>query len=232
MRSMVEMTQADAVLAALSAGGSGARFNPVQIQILQFLFDRRVEQAGGASRFHFQPCYAGPYAHAIYEILQRFATSGEVMIDDSGPYRTYSVSEAGRRCGASVLERMPQSASKGAAKAARWVLSQRYWDMIFAIEREFPEMVTRSRAPAGYLGRREGTEVRRMHPLLAGMASVLGIRRRLDDFVPAGDAAEQDAIAIASDWRAVGDDLRFGFERVSPLRGSCPGRGRPPGTKL
>ncbi len=211
------MDRAEVVLAAWSAGGRGSRFNPIQFQSLIFLIDREVADHIGGPRFDFEPYIAGPFAPAVFDVAESLAADGDAIIDRTGPYWAFSVSEAGFSRGQAALSRMPRHASRYVAKASGWVLTQPFGAMVSAIFRQYPDMAVNS-GIAQYALRDSGWATqRRMHPFLAGMASLVGVfhgRRRL----PEGAAPGRDAIAIESDWRAVGDDLRFAIEQANPAR--------------
>ena len=85
---------------------------------------------------------------------------------------------------------------------------------MLAIFRQYPDMAVNSWVPRSALRRAEQGDRRRMHPFLAGLASLTSVfcgrRPSVDEQI------EQDAIAIESDWRAVGDDLRVAMHHVRP----------------
>lgn len=217
--SEADVDRSDVVLGALAAGGSDARYSPVQIQTLLFLIDREIPEDIGGPHFDFQPYHCGPYDPAVVAVAKRQAGDGKVVVDGNGPFEVYSLSEPGLREGLAALKRMPRAASRYVAKASEWVLSQTFGTLVSAIYRQYPDMAQNSRIPEAALRGRRRMRRRRMHPFLRGMASVVRIphRARRDDSSE-GTWAERDAIAIARSWRAVGDDLRFAIEQVNPVR--------------
>ena len=217
--SEADVDRSDVVLGALAAGGSDARYSPVQIQTLLFLIDREIPEDIGGPHFDFQPYDYGPYDPAVFAVAKRQEGDAEVVVDRNGPYRVYFLSEAGLREGLAALKQMPKAASRYMAKASEWVLSQAFGPLVSAIHRQYPDMAVNSRIPEAALRGRGRMRHRRMHPFLRGMASVVRIPYRASsEDRSEGTGAERDAIAIARTWRAVGDDLRFAIEQVNPVR--------------
>ena len=63
--------RSEIVLAAVAAGGSGARFFPVQLQKLLFLIDREIPELVHGPHFRFIPYYYGPFDKGLYVELGR-----------------------------------------------------------------------------------------------------------------------------------------------------------------
>ena len=97
----------------------------INIQKLLFLIDRKASQYVDGPHFTFQAYYYGPFDAAIYEILDQLVTAHKVIIDRSGPYRTYALSEAGREHGLDVLTQHSRTANISSTRISRWVLSSR-----------------------------------------------------------------------------------------------------------
>ena len=53
-----------------------------------------------------------------------------------------------------------------------------------------------------------------MRPFLSRMTKAIGIGRRLDEPITTTSPEAQDAIAIESDWRVVGDDMRSAMKQI------------------
>ena len=155
--------RSDVVLGALAAGGSDARYSPVQIQTLLFLIDREIPGDIGGPHFEFQPYHYGPYDRAVLAVAKRQEGDAKVVVDRNGPYRLYLLSEAGLREGLIALKRMPKAASRYMAKASEWVLSQTFGTLVSAIYRHYPDMAVNSRIPEAALRGRRRMRQRRMH---------------------------------------------------------------------
>lgn len=212
----------EVVLAGLAAG-RGRGYNPIQFQYLQFMIDREAADLIGGPHFDFQPCDCGPFDAEVFSVADQLAEAGSVIVDRGGPYTVYAISAAGAGLGASVLRRMPRTASRYAREAAGWVLTTSFWRLVSGIFDEYPDMAVNSRLPEGSLRRAKKARPRPMHPLLRGMASVLGVPGLERGWLSAQEAAERDAEAVESDWRAVGDGLRFAIEQFAVGEGRTAG---------
>ena len=196
------------VLAALAAGDAGTRYDPIRIQNLLFLVDREIADDIGGPHFDFRPHHAGPHDPGLFRVVESLEAAGKVVVDRTGPYWTLTASKAGYLEGRGALEGMGGPARRYLSKASRWILAQPFWAMMSGIYRKYPDIAVNNRIPQSAL--QDPGWRRRMHPFLAGIVSLAGVfrgpggRRR----GPAGDAA-----VLESDWRAVGDDIRFAIEQ-------------------
>ena len=200
------------------AASPRARFDPVQVQKVLFLIDREVGDDVGGPHFAFQPSAYGPFDPDVFSVLEQLAAEGKAVIDSSGPCSAYSVAGAGRSDGQAILGRMERRVSHYIAKAARWVLSQSFWDLIAGIHRAYPEMALDSRMLLAAIPGPDVRRPRRLHPFLAGMAGAVSFPGRLGR---SGAPSRVGSAALnANDWRAVGDDLRLAMERwaAAPAR--------------
>lgn len=204
------------VLAAMTSAGTRARFDPVRIQKILFLIDREVPGATGGPLFDFRPHDYGPIDPAVFDDLERLAEQGSVVIDDARPYPVYWVSEEGARVGRAALRRMPKRAARFIGKVARWALSQSFWGLVAAIHRGYPETALDGPGLRAAIPEHARSQIRTVHPFLAGMASVVGVflGRPGHRQGPRGDAA-----VLESDWWAVGDDIRYALEHASSTGG-------------
>ena len=216
------MDRSGVLLAALAAGGVGAKYSPIQVQKLLFLIDREIPDYIGGPHFNFQPYQCGPYDQTVFEEAERQAEYGNVIIDENGPSSTYSLyylSDTGLNDGLSALKRMPRAASRYMVKAAKWVQRQSFRTLVSAIYRDYPDMAVNSVIPELALQGQERARKRRMNPFLQGMASVIYVANYLgEEELTQKTPAEQDAIAIAGVWRAVGDDLRSAIQHEEVAR--------------
>lgn len=171
----MQVDRPDVVLAAMVAGGKVARYNAVQVENLLLLIDREAADEIGGPYFAFVPSKYGPYDVAVLETVERLAATGSAVIDEAGPYWICFASEAGYDRGACILAGMPAPVRRYLRKAARWILTEPFWSMMAGIYRRYPEMAVTSRIPQSAL-RDPGRT--RMHPFVAGMASLVGIFSR------------------------------------------------------
>ena len=179
--------RSDIVLAALSAGGRSARFDPVQVQNLLFLIDSEVADDFRGSHIDFEPYHAGPYDPTVCDVAESLAVEARAVIDRAGPCWTVSVSDAGFGQGRAALHRMARRAGHYVAKASRWMLAQPSPPIVPPIYRGYPEMAVSSRIRRAALCYPEAAGCRRMPPALKGMASWAGVfhsRRHSDETKP------------------------------------------------
>lgn len=133
------VTRQELVLAALSAGGRGVWFEPVQVQKLFFLIDREISRDVGGPHFNFRPYDYGPFDSDVYTELERMEGTGLAHIA-AGYYRSYSLSEQGHARGAELLKGLPGRARDFITRAARWVNSLSFSQLVSAIYDKYPDM--------------------------------------------------------------------------------------------
>ena len=208
----MQVDRPDVVLAAMVAGGKVARYNAVQVENLLLLIDREAADEIGGPYFAFGPTEYGPFDVAVLETVERLAAMGSAVIDEAVPYWACFASEVGYDRGVPILAGMPAAVRRYLRKAARWILPEPFWSMMAGIYRRYPEMAVNSRIPPSAL-RDPGRT--RMHPFLAGVASLVGIFSRR---VQARSGSGSDAAVIESDWWAVGDDIRYAFDHANAAR--------------
>lgn len=134
------MTRSDVVLAVMAAGGPSATFGPVQIQKLLFLVDREFPGAVGGPHFDFRPYDYGPFDRAVYSTLELLSAPGKVAIDHSGRYRHYVLTPDGFAAGTQILATLPPEASTFIQKAATWIRSVNFNQLVSTIYQYYPEM--------------------------------------------------------------------------------------------
>jgi hypothetical protein len=132
------------VLAVLAAAGDGARFTPVHVQKLFFLMDREVSQLTRGPYFQFSPYDYGPFDSGVYDEIERAAREGNAIIDKNGFYRIYALTPAGAALGRRALQEFPPPARSYAAKAAEWVRSLEFHELISSIYARYPDMEVNS----------------------------------------------------------------------------------------
>jgi uncharacterized protein len=138
------MIRRDLVIATLATAGDGASFTPVQVQKIFFLLDERGRDLLGGPHFSFEPYDYGPFDNAVYTELEILALAGLVLIELSGRYRTFRLTDAGFAKGSGILAIMPEPKSEFIRATVEWVCSLRFDQLVAAIYREYPEMKARS----------------------------------------------------------------------------------------
>ena len=206
--SAAAVRRAEMVLMAMAAAGRGTLVEPVRIQKLLFLIDREIPHLVGGPHFNFRPCRYGPFDGAVFGELDALSRIGEVGIMDGSGYRMYALTPPGLAKGAATLEQLPAEVRRYLSDLARWVLSLSLGRLLAAIYHRFPEMATKSvrtDVATRFPGDRHHLPDR---PFLEGMASAFDLTGSLLEPRPRAIGPERDAVALADDWRSVGDDLR------------------------
>ena len=158
-----------------------------------------------------KPYHYGPYGPNGFDVAEWLSEQGKVVIDDSGPYRQYLVSEAGRSEGFAIIYQMVKPASRYASEASEWVLSQSFRELVSAISRHYPDVAVNSRILQAALRGVGSSPRRRMHPFLRGIVSDVGVRRPRRGRHSPESELDRDAMAIEWAWRAACDALRAGI---------------------
>lgn len=139
------MNRRDLVLLALAAGGENATFFPVQVQKLFFLIDSEASKfMDGHPYFNFKPYDYGPFDRAVYDVLRELSLKGMVEIDRSGHYRKYILTKQGYEEGSEKLKKLPDNVEAFVIKAAEWVRSLDFQQIVAAIYKYYPDMKTKS----------------------------------------------------------------------------------------
>lgn len=206
--------RADIVLAAMAAGGAGARYDPVRVQKLFFLIDREISDFIDGPYFHFEPYHYGPFDKAVYEELDSLAEQGEITVDTIGRYNRYSLTEPGHARGAAVLDTLPEPAARYMEDAAKWVRFVPFRHLLSAIYRQYPDMAVNSLILQPTPGYSHASFRFPMPSFLSGMARTLDFMGTLDDYQSDWGDERLDALAVYRDWSAVGDDLRAAMSDV------------------
>jgi len=137
------MNRQEIVLAALSANGGIASYEPVHVQKLLFLIDREISADVDGPHFNFQPYDYGPFDSAVYQELERLERAGLVRIAE-GYYRSYGLTDEGRRVGNELFNILPERARTYITDVAQWVRSVSFSQLISAIYKRYPEMKSAS----------------------------------------------------------------------------------------
>jgi hypothetical protein len=138
------MERREIIMAALAAAGENATFSPVQVQKLFFLIDREAQRFLGGPHFSFKPYDYGPFDRAIYEELERLERAGMVKMERSGRYHLYSLTPQGYAEGSRLLGTISDPAFTFTKRAAKWVRSLNFQQLVAAIYNRYPDMKANS----------------------------------------------------------------------------------------
>lgn len=203
------MTRNQSVLAAMSAGGPSASFDPVQMQKYLFLIDREIPEWVGGPHFRFQPFDYGPFDKDVYSVLDSLAQEQHVQIDNTGQYRRYSLTDSGLGRGRSAMDNLPESVVRYLIDLSRWVRCLSFRQLLAAIYQNYPDMAVNSVIPDVTALRPRPGKLYPTPSFSAGLARVFDFMGTLDEYRPGWRDSHHDALAIDDDWAAVGDDLRM-----------------------
>jgi hypothetical protein len=134
------MTRSEILLAGLAAGGENATYTPVQVQKLFFLLDKEAATQLGGPFFNFVPYDYGPFDQAVYAGLDGLANNGLTLVQPTGRYRVYGLTQAGRKEGQRLLSTMQPSARAYVSNVACWVRQLSFQQLVAAIYSKYPEM--------------------------------------------------------------------------------------------
>jgi hypothetical protein len=138
------MTKSEILLAGLAAGGENATYTPVQVQKLFFLLDREASTALGGPYFKYVPYDYGPFDQAVYAGLDDLARRNLALIQNTGRYRVYSLSQAGHLEGRRLLSALQPSARDYMSNVANWVRQLSFQQLVASIYNKYPEMKVNS----------------------------------------------------------------------------------------
>ena len=144
-RSRRHLSRINFVLAAMAPAEGGA-FDPVHVQKLFFLIDRKAGHQLGRSYFVFEPYDYGPFDANIYSELAQLSNQGLVDISKESLWgtRQYRLTEEGQRLGKKALETLPVEAIALINKLCLFVRSLSFSELVSAIYRDYPEMKVNS----------------------------------------------------------------------------------------
>jgi len=139
------MNQRNLILACLAAG-EGHLYEPVQIQKLVFLFQERAASLFETRPFSFRPYDYGPFAPAVYEVLERLGREGlvEIIGQPFNRRRFYQLSAEGKKPADEALASLPGPFRSYLMTLSQWVRCQSFAQLVGAVYREFPEMKANS----------------------------------------------------------------------------------------
>ncbi len=135
------LSRGNFVLAVLSAAEQG-EFQPVHVQKLFFLIDKRVSTPG-IPYFDFQPYDYGPYDIDVYHELDRLQgirLVRKIVTGDGWGRRTYSLTHEGQQRGGELFSSLPEGIRKKIKTLVEFVLSLSFTQLVSAIYKRYPEM--------------------------------------------------------------------------------------------
>lgn len=138
------MTRSEMLLAGLAAGGENATYTPVQVQKLFFLLDREASASLGGPFFRFVPYDYGPFDQAVYAGLDDLARRDMALVQSTGRYRVYGLTQAGQAEGQRLLKGLLPNAREYVESVARWVRQLSFQQLVAAIYNKYPDMKANS----------------------------------------------------------------------------------------
>ncbi|HHJ17595.1 MAG TPA: hypothetical protein ENJ80_12935 [Gammaproteobacteria bacterium] len=138
------MERTELVKAAMAAGGPDATYGPAQLQKLFFLIDREIASLVDGPVFQFNPYDYGPFDSEVYDTVGELQVNGSAVVDHSQRFRTYSLTPQGYHEGAAILQQMSGDARHFIERAASWVRSVSFQEMVSAIYKQYPDMKANS----------------------------------------------------------------------------------------
>lgn len=133
------MNRRELVLAALAAG-DGERHNPVQVQKMFFLIDRKIPEEVDGPHFDFRPYNYGPFDRNVYEELEAAARDGLVRIIPRGTWSEYELTDEGLEAGREALGELSERAGKYLRAVSEFVRALSFDELVSVIYKNFPEM--------------------------------------------------------------------------------------------
>jgi len=138
------MERDEIILSAMAAGGENTTFTPVQVQKLFFLLDREGAHLVDGPHFNFAPYDYGPFDRAVYDALEALARQNLAQVQNTGRYRVYSLSQAGRQRGTARLQALPLATQNYLTNLASWVRQLSFEQLVASIYNRYPEMKANS----------------------------------------------------------------------------------------
>lgn len=135
------MQRRQLVLAVLATAGTDA-WTPVQVQKVFFLIDRKIPERVSGPHFNFRPYDYGPFDPQVYRELEELEATGLATIGATDPFsmREYRLTGAGQREGRRLLESFSADVRGYFERAARFVRTRSFPELVSAIYEAFPDM--------------------------------------------------------------------------------------------
>jgi uncharacterized protein YwgA len=135
------MKKEELILAAFGASKIHS-YEPVQIQKLIFIFQKRASQLFEVEPFDFRAYDYGPFSVDIYSCLDELAAEGYIIIEGEpfSRYRRYCLSESGKEKAISFLGLITEPYKKYLCQLVNWIQYLSFSQIVGAVYKEFPEM--------------------------------------------------------------------------------------------
>lgn len=231
----VSEEQLQIILAALAAGGEGAKLDPVQVQHLLFLIDVTVADAVGGPHFEFVPSPAGPVAPSVKASLLQLGREGRLSTGTESRDTVVLLTVQGLSAGEAVLSRFGTDLGLYLRELHAWVGAHDFRQRLSVIRNYFPDAISDHfptamvQAPGDDPRRRliwEYTKQPRWRAILRGAGRSVDLYGTLNDNYRVLGALQTSRGASApprDNWTEVGDYLReamaqFVLELPSSIR--------------
>ena len=141
----MEPTARQRIVLAAMAPANGKHFQPVQIQKLFFLIDRKLGEKVGGPFFDFQPYHYGPFDSGVYHTVESLAARGLAMVS-SGPFerRLYGLASEGQKLGEQLLGELDERSRDFIKRTCGFVLDTPFDQLVSSIYKAYPEMRAKS----------------------------------------------------------------------------------------
>lgn len=210
------MKRSEIVLAAMAAGGSEARYSPVQLQKLLFLIDREIPEHVGGPHFRFKPYYYGPFDEEVYAEIFALAHSGFVNVDTTKRHCLFLLTDSGNTLGAHIVTGLAAPVSRYLEETSAWVCALSFRQLLTAIYRDFPDMAIHSPLPQFAHQPKPSARFLILPSLFNSMERTENLEETRDETADAWQDMILDAEAISGDWAFIGEDLRRAIEDYEP----------------
>ena len=138
------MQRRELLLAALASAGHEASLTPVKVQKLFFLLDREMAHLTEGPHFRFAAYDYGPFDRGVYDAIDDLKNDGLVHIDESGPYRRYSLTANGMTEGMVALRKAPAPLQRYMTAVSEWLKRVTFAQLVSEIYKQYPEMKANS----------------------------------------------------------------------------------------
>lgn len=202
------MKRSEVVLAAMAAGGSRARYSPIQLQKLLFLIDREIPEYVGGPHFRFKPYYYGPFDKEVYAGIFALVRGRLVNVDTTERYCLFLLTDSGHARGTNILTGLATPTSRYLEEASEWVRALSFRQLLTAIYSYFPDMAIHSRLPQFANQPKSSARFLTLPSLFNSGKRTENLEKMRDETADAWQGMILDAEAISGDWAFIGDDLR------------------------
>lgn len=236
----VSEKQLQIILAALAAGGEGAKLDSVQVQHLLFLVDATVADSVGGPHFEVIASPAGPVSPSIKASLLQLGREGCLSTTTESGGTVVLLTAPGQISGEAILSRFGTDLELYLRELHAWVCTHDFRQRLSVIRNRFPDASSDSppTAMAQLLGddprRRliwEYTQQPRWLAILRGAGRAVDLYGHLNDnnrVLSDLQASRGASVPTWDNWTEVGDYLReamaqYALELPSSIGGDYAG---------